>query len=236
MALKRIITKAEFDALSDVLKTEYKASGENFALDIDGDDNIDWKRKREIEAEHRAKAEKKLADAQEELDNLRRGAIPKADVEALENSWKTKLQTRETELNTQVDMLNGVITNNTVKNTAKDIAQMFLAPAAVIPMITSRLKSEIVNGEAVTRVLDKNGQLSAMTIDDLKNEFKSDATFAPILVGSQASGGGAAGSGGGNPGAGGKKLKDMNDQERVTLFKSNRTEFDRLVAEQNSIK
>lgn len=236
MALKKSLTKAQYDALPDALKPEYKASGENFVLDIEGDDGVDWKRKREIEAEHRANAEKRVKELQDERDNLLRGAIPKDDVAALENSWKSKLETRETELKGELNMLTGVITNATVNSTAKEVAQIFLAPAAVIPMITARLKSEIVNGIATTRVLDKNGQPSAMTIDDLKAEFKADATFAPILVASQASGGGAAGSGGGTPNAGGKKLKDMNDQERTALFKTNRAEFDRLVAEQNSTK
>lgn len=232
MALKKKLTKDEFDGLSQDLKTHYKASGESFVLDIDGDDGIDWQHKREIEADHRKKAEQKAKALQDELDNLRRGAIPKDDVEALEKSWQEKLTARETELTGKINLLTGTIEQTTVDSAAKEISQMFLAPAAVIGMVKGRLKSEIVDGRAVTRVLDKNGQLSALTIEDLKNEFKADATLAPILVGSKASGGGASGQSG--SGAGGKKLKDMNDQERINLFRTNRAEFDRLVAEQNS--
>ena len=230
MALTKQLDKAAFDALPEHFKTEYKALGENFVLDIVGDDGIDWKQKREIEADHRKKAEERLRASQDELDNMRRGAIPKDDVAALETSWKQKLTDRETELKAEIDNLYLTIGNTTVKSAATDVANMFLAPAAVVPMISARLKSEIQNGVAVTRVLDKNGQLSAMTIDDLKNEFKNDASLASILVGSKASGGGAAG---GSSGAGGKKLSEMNDQERTTLYKSNPEEFKRLVAEQN---
>lgn len=233
MALKKKLTKEEFDALAQDLKSHYKASGESFVLDVEGDDGIDWQQKRQIEADHRKKAEQKAKDLQDELDNVRRGAIPKDDVEALEKSWQEKLAARETELTGKISLLTGTIEQATIDTTARDVAQIFLAPTAVIGMVKNRLKTEIVDGRAVTRVLDKNGQLSALTIDDLKNEFKADPTLAPILVGSQASGGGATGSGN-NSGAGGKKLKDMNDQERTNLFKTNRAEFDRLVAEQKS--
>ncbi len=236
MALKKKVTKAEFDGLAEGVKLCYKVSGDEFVIDIEGDDGTDWQLKRQIEADHRKKAETKITVLQEELDNLRRGAIPKDDVAALEKSWGDKLVARETELKGEIDLLTGAIGNTTVKHVATEISQMFLAPAAVMSMIAGRLKSEITNGVAVTRVLDKNGQPSAMSVEDLKNEFKADASFAPILVGSKASGGGAAGSGGGAGSAGGKKLKDMNDQDRTNLFKTNRTEFDRLVAEQNSTK
>lgn len=234
MALKKQLSKAEFDALPAAFQGEYKASGENFVLDIEGDDGTDWKKKRDIEAEHRRTAETKLAKANDDLDDMRRGAIPKADVEALENSWKTKLTAAEEAGKVKATELEAVIAKSTVSAVAIDVAQMFLAPAAMIPMITGRLKSEITNGVAVTRVLDKNGQPSAMSVDDLKNEFKADPALAPVVVASKASGAGAGGEKGGSAGAGGKKLKDMNDAERTKLFKENKPEFDRLVAEQKN--
>lgn len=236
MALKKQLTKVEFDALPAAFQTEYKASGESFVLDIEGDDGIDWKKKRDIAEEHRVKAETKATKAQEELDDMRRGAIPKADVEALEGSWKTKVTAAEDAGKAKVAELEAVIASTTVSATAAEISQMFLAPTAMVPMIRSRLKSEITNGVAVTRVLDKNGQPSAMSIDDLKNEFKADTTLAAVVVASKASGAGAGGEQGGSAGAGGKKLKDMNDAERTKLFRENKPEFDRLVAEQKNSK
>lgn len=229
MALKKKITKVQFDALSAELQKEYKAEGENFVLDVEGDDGVDWQRKRNIEAEHREKAEKKQKELQDQVDGLLRGAIPKDDVAALETSWKTKLADADTKHAGEIAELNNVIATTTVTNVASEIAQMFLAPGAMVPMIRSRLKSEIVNGVATTRVLDKNGLPSALTIEDLKNEFKADVTLAPVIVGSKASGGGAGGAS--QPGAGGKKLKDMNDQERIKLHKENPEEFKRLVNE-----
>lgn len=230
MALKKKLTKEQFAALSADLQKEYKADGESFVLDVEGDDSVDWQKKRNIEAEHREKAERKAAALQDQVDGLLRGAIPKDDVAALETSWKTKLTDAETKHAHEIAELNGVIATSTVTNVANDVAQIFLAPAAMVPMIRGRLKSEIVNGVATTRVLDKNGQPSALTVEDLKNEFKADASLAPVIVGSKASGGGAGGSGS-QPGAGGKKLKDMNEQERTKLYKENPAEFKRLVDE-----
>lgn len=238
MALKKSLTKAEYDALPAAFKTEYKASGEVFVLDIEGEDGIDWKQKREIEADHRKKAEAKAQKAQDELDDMRRGAIPKADVEALEGSWKTKLETQQAAHATELANRDAVIAATTVDSVAKDIAQIFTAPAIAIPMIRSRLKSEITNGVAITRVLDKNGAPSAMSVEDLKNEFKADTALAPVILASKASGGGAADGKGGEGGGGGagKKLKDMGDKERKELYQRDPAEFRRLVAEQNSSK
>ncbi len=235
MALKKQIDKAQYDALSEDFRKEYKAQGDKFVLDIEGDDGVDWKHKRDLEVEHRKKAEEKAKGLQDEVDNLRRGAIPKNDVEALENSWKTKVdEATKKGIDRETELL-GVIANSTITNVANDVAQMFTVPGAMMPMVRGRLKSEIVDGQAVTRVLDKNGQLSALTIDDLKNEFKADATLAPVLVGSKASGGGANGGNGGQ-GAGGKKLSEMGDKERTELYRRDPAEFKRLVAEQNSTK
>lgn len=234
MALKKKLTKAEFDALPSAFQAEYKAVGENFMLDIEGDDGIDWKAKREIEADHRKKAEKKVETVQEELDNVRRGAIPKDDVEALETSWKTKVTDTENRYKGELAERDNTINNLTVNTTAKDVASMFLAPSAMIPMIRSRLKTEITNGVAVTRVLDKNGQPSALTVEDLKNEFKADPELAPVIVGSKGSGGG----GGGKEGGGGadKKLSEMNDQERIALAKADPAKFKQMVEAQKQAK
>lgn len=234
MALKKKLTKAEFDALPSAFQSEYKASGENFVLDIEGDDGIDWKAKRDIEVEHRKKAEKKVETVQEEIDNLRRGAIPKDDVEALETSWKTKLTEAQQKHKDELDARDMVIANTTVTSVAKEMAGMFMAPAAMIPMIRSRLKSEITNGVAITRVLDKNGQPSALTVEDLKNEFKADPELAAVIVGGKGSGGGG-GKEGGSGGAD-KKLEDMNGEERTALLRSDPVKFRKLVADSKSTK
>lgn len=233
MALKKQITKPEFDNLPEAFRAEYKAHGENFVLDIDGDDGVDWKAKRELEVEHRKRAEAKAVKAQEELDEMRRGAIPKNDVDALENSWKTKVSEAETRHKAELEARDLVIANSTITTTAKEIASMFLAPAAMLPMIAQRLKSEVTNGHAITRVLDKNGQPSAMSVEDLKKEYMATPELAPVIVASKASGSGVKS---GEPAGGqsGKKFSEMGDAERTALYKSDPDEFRRLAAAQKS--
>lgn len=58
----------------------------------------------------------------------------------------------------------------------------------LLPHIERRLTVEIRDGKAVTKVLDKDGRPSAMTIDELKKEFITDKQFAPIIQGTKASG------------------------------------------------
>lgn len=236
MALKKSIDKATFDNLPSDFQKEYKAVGDKFVLDIEGDDGVDWKHKRDIEAEHRKRAEDKVTKTQEELDNLRRGAIPKDDVEALENSYKTKATESQEKHARELKERDAVIERVTVDAAAKDISAIFLAPGAMIPMVRSRLKVEITDGVAVTRVLDKNGQPSALSIADLKTEFKNDASLKPVIIASKASGGGSGGGkddGGAGGHHGGKKLKDMGDAERIEFFKTDPDGFRRAVAEQS---
>ena len=65
------------------------------------------------------------------------------------------------------------------------------------------------------RVLDLQGKPSAMTIDDLKQEFKASAMFQDIVVINNSSGGGA--TGGGFGGGAAKKPSEYSVQEMKEL-------------------
>lgn len=229
MALKRKITKLEFDALNDVLKAEYKAHGEAYVLDTVGDEGFDALKLEKQQALDKANKYKADLDAlQTKFDDMLRGAIPKADVEALENSWKTKLATREQELNAQIETSQRAINNLSVDAAAQKLAsEISTTPELLMPLIRQRLKAEQVDGKVTTRVLDTVGQPSALTLEDLAKEFKSNAAYAPIIIGSKASGGGAGGQG--NGGGATKKLTEMSEAERVDLYKRDPAAFDQLV-------
>ena len=49
------------------------------------------------------------------------------------------------------------------------------------------------DGTPIVRVLDANGKPSAMSIEDLEKEISANKAFAPLLVGSNASGAGSIG-------------------------------------------
>lgn len=218
MALKKSVTADEHKKLSKDIQAEYVADGDtgNFKLDVEGgiEDADALKRAKDHEKEQRKTAEKALKTAQdalatltEERDNILKGAIPKADADKLEKSYQQKLATRETELTTQINTLTGNLNTMLVDNVATTLAtKLSTSPAVLLPHIKSRLKADMVDGKAVTKVLDAAGAPSAATLDDLEKEFLVNKAFAPILIGSKGSGGGAGGAGGSGGAANVKKI------------------------------
>lgn len=151
---------------------------------------------KKTEAEKRKQAEDVARKAAEEA------ARKNGDVEALENSWKEKLTKREQELLDQLNGYEGQVKNLTVGRAATDLAAELAVQGsakALLPHIQSRLSMDIRDGKPTVVVLDANGKPSAATLDELKAEFTNDPAFAPLIVGSKASGSGA---GGAKPGSG----------------------------------
>lgn len=205
MALKQILES--LDGLHDTIKSEYKKGDDGkFHLDVEGgEDTGALKRAKDHEKSARQKAEQLLQEAQDKLvelsderDGLLRGAIPKGDVEKLEASWKSKLATREKELGDQIGGLTSHLNTMLVDNVAQGMAgKISKVPELMLPHIRGRLKAEYVDGRPTTRVLDKDGNPSALTVADLEKELFTNPTFAPIIIGSKASGSGAEGGHGG---------------------------------------
>jgi len=193
MALKKKITKAQHDALSEVMKAEYIEDGEGFRLDLEGDeDNGALKRAKDRESQLRKDAEKALKEAQDQLDALGTDdARKKGDIATLEKSWQTKLDSQKTEYETKVNKLTAHTTKSLVDNIALQLATELskTAPKLLIPHIRSRLQANFDTDEPTTRILDKNGQPSALTIAELKAEFVADADYSAIITASKASGG-----------------------------------------------
>lgn len=212
MALKRLITKAEYEKLSKELKAEYNLDGENAVLDLtDYEDPTKLKQAKDHEVSERKKIAAELKAAKEELatitaerDGMLAGHIPKGDVEKLEASHKKKLADREKELNEQIAAQESTLQTMLVDNVAVTMATKLSKTSAkvLLPHIKSRLKAEKVDGKFVTKVVDATGAPSALTVEDLEKEIVANKEFAPILTASQASGG--AGGGQGRGGAGSK--------------------------------
>ena len=217
MALKSILEK--IDDLPEDVKKEYKKGTDGkFYLDVDGIDDhpavgnlrnaMQNAKTERQQARDEANAYKtQLQTANDQLDDMRRGAIPKGDVEALENSWKTKLAEKETELGGKITKLSGAVDKSLRQSTATALAsELFVSTNLGLPYILPRLKIEEDGEEFVVKVLDKDGKPSALTVDDLKKEMLQNKEFAPILRGTRASGGGA---NGGNGGGGAPSDKDF---------------------------
>ncbi|MCK4706019.1 MAG: hypothetical protein KAT90_11080 [Gammaproteobacteria bacterium] len=122
------------------------------------------------------------------------------DVEALEKSWQAKLIAETDPLKADNAKHLKTISSMTVgvqaANMANDLALQGSSDV-LLPHIQKRLTVEMGEGEPVIRVLDINGQPSALSIEDLKKEISANPAYAPILVGTKASGSGNVGNKGG---------------------------------------
>lgn len=153
-----------------------------------------------------------------EREALEESARQKGDWQALEDSYKAKLAEKENEFAGERDTLRKQVYKLTVGDQALKMASEISKPHAQ-GVLTRFIEERLTLDESGNvRVLDMQGKPSAMTIEDLKTEFKNNAMFQDIVVVNNASGGGA--SGGGFGGGAAKKPSEMTEQERRDLFKS----------------
>ncbi|HNB02474.1 MAG TPA: hypothetical protein PLK61_11770 [Nitrosomonas sp.] len=145
-------------------------------------------KQKHAEAEKHRKDQEKLA-----AENARKAAAASGNIEALEKSWIEKFTARENELTGEITSYRGMVEELTAGQTASTICSQIAMEGcspALMPHVRARLKSEIVDGKPVTRVLDAQGKISAMTPDDLIKELKATPYLAPLIIGSKAGGAG----------------------------------------------
>lgn len=188
MALKKKISKADYEKLADHLKTEYVERNGDYILDLEDDGALE--RAKEHEKELRKAAEAKSKELEAKLAELSdAGARSRGDVEALDKSWSEKLAAREKEFGEKLAKRDAHLKGTLVDAVAQQIAaKISTSPTLLMPHIKSRLVADLDGDVPMTKVLDKNGQLSALTIEDLSNEFVTNPDFGAIIIGSKASG------------------------------------------------
>lgn len=221
------------DGLNDEAKNLYTEKDGVFVLDVSGlpvqEDLTGLKSKvEELLAEKKAEKEKREAAEAEARKAAEEKAKKSGDVEALEKSWNEKFTKRETELQQQIDGLNASIQSLTVDKEAMAIANSVAVEGSsevLLPHIKSRLAVEERDGKHVTVVKDADGKASALNLDDLKKEISENKAFAPLIVGSRASGGGASQS---NGGAATKKFSEYTGAELSDIRAKNPAEYERL--------
>jgi hypothetical protein len=230
MALKKKLTKAEYEKLSEHIKAEYIEDGDGFRLDIDGDEDTGaLKRAKDREAQLRRDAEAKLREAQEELDRINGDdARKKGDIATLEKSWQKKLDDTKAEYEGKLGKLTSHTKTQLVDNVAQQIASKISnAPALLLPHIKARLAADFEGDAPVTRILDKEGKVSAMTVEELSAEFVANKDFSAIITASKASGGAGRSSnqnGGGAPNQSDKPadLASMNPAQLAEHIKASK--------------
>lgn len=235
MALKLILD--DISGLEEGQKALYKLDEKTgkYHLDVDPADIPDvngLKTKVQELLDEKKEEQRKAREAAE------KAAKANGDIEALENSWKTRLETETGTLKTDITKRDAQLARLTVGRAATELAAELAvvtngvsSAKALLPHIERRLQMHMEGDEVTVRVTDVNGKLSAMTLDQLKDEFRNDPVFAPLIAASKAGGSGA--DGGKNNGGGGatKKFKDLTEAERIELHRKDPAEFKRLKAE-----
>lgn len=232
MTLALTLDADKHSGLDTALQGLYvKQDDGNYRLDADIPDTDGLKakadellgeKKREQElrkaAEDRAKA---LEDAQKEA--AHESAKAKGDIEAIEKSYQERIAKLTEDSTGQVSTLQQQIYDLTVGQAATNLANELSikgSAIALLPHIQNRLSLEQAeDGKQKIRVLDVNGNKTGMTLDDLKQEFRSNEAFKPLIAASGASGSGANGA---NSGAGGngvpKRLSDCKTMEQKSAW------------------
>lgn len=239
MALKSKITdKAEFDKLSDVVKGEYKEDNGVWLLQTDEAAELLAAKNREAAA--RKDAEDRLKVLQQEKDAAiaaeteakEAKARKDKDVETLELSWAGKVQAAKDEAAKKIDTLTNQLKQLLVDAVAMTLAtELSTVPAVFAGTIATRLRADVDGEKPLTRVLDAAGNVTALSLDDLKKEILATSAYAGILKGTNANGGSAGNAQTGGSATGNKKFNDMTEAERVTLSRTNNAEYRRLATE-----
>ena len=240
MTLALTLDAEKHSALDSALQPFYvKQDDGNYRLDADiprtdglkaKTDELLGETKREREL--RKAAEDRLAALEAERQQaLEDNARAKGDVEAIEKSYQEKMSKLDTDYGGQVSTLQKQIYDLTVGQAANNLANELSikgSAIALLPHIQNRLSLEqLEDGQQKIRVLDANGNKTGMTLEDLKQEFRANEAFKPLIAANGASGSGANGA---NGGAGTSQVKpeQMSALERKQLKDSDPAAFARL--------
>lgn len=127
---------------------------------------------------------------------IEEAARKSGDVAALDKSWQEKYDalTQQTSatIKERDSQIGGLTSGAQSLQVAAELA-VEGSSEVLNTLIKSRFKTEYTEGKPVTVILDKNGERSAMTVAELKNELTNDTALAPLISGSKASGSGGAG-------------------------------------------
>lgn len=201
MALKKKLTKEEFEKIGDHFKSEYEEKEGGYHLKLEDDiDTGALLRAKEHEKDNRKAAEakakeleKQLAELKASIDTTNQEGMKKAgQIDLLEKSYQEKLSKTEKEAAEKISKWQNTIKKNLLESTANSIAkEISTSPEIISRFITDRLSVDFDSEVPTIKVLDASGNLSASTLEDLKKEFSANKTFAPIIISSKASGGSA---------------------------------------------
>lgn len=221
MALKFKLSKEEFEKLSDALKAEYTAVGDDYQLSVDGiDDGKELKEALRKEREERATAKKRVKELEDEQAAKDQAALEKN--KEFETLYGNEKKAREDAEKKYGDLKTSVADKDRTAEAMKVVSTLTKDAGKAELLKQQALGSIIATPEGEIKMNGPDGESWDATklTDHLKTTY-------PFLVdGSQASGGGAGGGQGG--GAAGKKFEDLNGEELKNLRATDPNEYERL--------
>lgn len=138
---------------------------------------------------------KAKAKAREESESAQRAQTEKhkknGDFEQLLQSSEKERQA----LSEQLDTFRNTVATEKMRTESLRMASE-LADGANAELLSEFISKRLRYTDDGLKVLDKNGELTVSTIDDLKNEFETSDKFKSLIRGNKSSGGGAVGDGG----------------------------------------
>lgn len=209
---EKTYTQAELDAII-AEKIEKELAG----IKANRDALLEEKKEQQRLAQEAELEKKRLAEE---------AARKNGDLEAIENSWREKLNNTEKELKSKYDSAQKRIHELTVGRTAQELAGKLAKPHAQ-RLLAKEINERLTLDESGNvRVLDAQGKPSALTIAELETELRNDVTYQDIILINNSSGGGA--TGGGFGGGATKKPSEYTAEERVELLNTNPALFKQL--------
>lgn len=209
----------EIQALLDTQKTE---------LTLIFEESIKGLKKNNTELLDEKKEAQRVSN--EAIEQARREALAKAQAEGDIKTVSASYDTKVLELQ---DIIDGMKHTN-IEATKSQLASDFMsAIGAMGPQLgQDAMRSEylkridIRDGKQV--VLDPQGNLTALSIEDLNQEFSVNSRYSDFIKGTQAAGGGANGSK--STGGASKSFKEMNEAEKIAFKRDDPVGF------QNALK
>jgi alanyl-tRNA synthetase len=189
-------TVDNLEAIDEAARSFYKETSNGYVLDVDvelkGDSDEAEKLKLHNQKvlEEKKKAQEALRALRDEIEQEKEARSKQSgDFESLLKSSEEKRAKLESSLSELKQKTAEAARMSEVNKFAAKLCdgtnQQLLTPFA-----SKRIS---INDDGATVVLDKSGNATVMTLDDLADEIRSDEMFKPIIRGTKASGGGASG-------------------------------------------
>lgn len=241
--LKKKITKEEYDA-NEAFKSIYIESNGNYILDVEPNEpvinegTVDElgviKRALARVKEEKIELSDKLQAIEEASTNAGLNtALKDKDIEKLTKHHERELEKANKKTSTRDAFIKKSVVDSTVKAMAAKLAGKHSDVLA--PHIRARLSVDLTGDIPELEIFDDKGR-SGLTLDELEKSIVDTESFAPILVGSRATGSGASG----NQSSGGagtaKKFDEMSGTELVTLRRNDPAAYDKLKAARDAAK